>query len=424
MVYNLQKLLEYPPYYTVQKSLIMVHQGYWRNQSLTISVKPNCLTISLGSQQVFSFDLAGRLWTALVNEVSYRRGLDGKVVAKWQTADKSRHRRWLSSEEADNLIQRAHTILNHLLQDLNSAQITLNPPLDAKGWRDLQTAASFDISTAYADALKYRQVYKPVGILPPDQYISVVLQATEGCSFNTCTFCDFYRDRSFRIKQEDEFREHVRAVKTYLSEGLSLRRTIFLGDANALVVPMPRLVRLFEVVHEELDVEKLGGIFAFLDGFSGERKTAEDFALLARLGLKRVYIGMESGHEPLLRFLRKPGTPEDVLQAVRNIKAGGVAVGIIVLLGAGGKKYAEAHVRETIQLINAMPLDLEDLIYFSELIENENLPYVQSAYQSSLEPLSAEERIRQGEQIENALLFHPERGTPHISRYDIREFIY
>lgn len=402
----------------------MVHQGYWKNQSLTISVKPNCLTISLGSQQVFSFDLAGRLWTALVEEISYRRGLDGKVVAKWQTPEKSRKRRWLSPLEADQLVQSANTIVSQILQELSSNKITLSPPLDSKGWRDLQTAATFDVSAAHADAEKYRQVYKPVGILPPDQYISVVLQATEGCSFNTCTFCDFYRDRPFRIKREDEFRNHIQAVKSFLGAGLSLRRTIFLGDANALVVPMPRLIRLFEIVHEELDVEKLGGIFAFLDGFSGERKTREDFAHLAKLGLKRVYIGMESGHEPLLRFLRKPGTPEDVLQAVRNIKAGGVAVGIIVLLGAGGKKFAEAHVRDTIQLINAMPLDLEDLIYFSELIENENLPYVQSAYQSSLEPLSSQERIQQGEQIENALLFDPERGTPHISRYDIREFIY
>ncbi len=402
----------------------MVHQGFWKNQSLTISVKPNCLTISIGSKEVFSYDLAGRLWTALVDEVSYRRGLDGKIVAKWQNPDQTRQRRWLSAQESAALIQRGHLLLNGLLKDLHNNLIHLNPPLAEKGWRDLATAACFDHSTAEADAAKYLQVYKPVGILPPDQYISVVLQAAEGCSFNTCTFCDFYRDRPFRIKRVDEFREHIRAVKSYLGEGLSLRRTIFLGDANALVIPMPRLISLLEVIHEELDVERLGGIFAFLDGFSGERKTPQDFSRLADLGLKRVYIGMESGHEPLLKFLRKPGTPQDVLQAVRNIKAGGVAVGIIVLLGAGGKIFADAHIRDTIHLINAMPLDLDDLIYFSELIEYENLPYVQSAYENSLQPLTAEERLHQGEMIENALVFNPEKGTPHISRYDIREFIY
>ncbi|GAP10645.1 Fe-S oxidoreductase [Bellilinea caldifistulae] len=402
----------------------MVHQGYWKNQSVTISIKTNCLTVSIGSKEVFSYDLAGRLWTALVNEVSYRRGLDGKVVAKWQTPDKNRHRRWLSPDESVNLIQRGHILLNDLLSDLRNNQIKFNPPLDEKGWHDLQIAAAFDNSSAVADAKKYHQVYKPVGILPPDQYISVVLQAAEGCSFNTCTFCDFYRDRPFRIKRVDEFREHIRAVKAFLGEGLSLRRTIFLGDANALVIPMPRLISLLEVVHAELDVERLGGIFAFLDGFSGERKTAQDFASLAEMGLKRVYIGMESGHEPLLKFLHKPGTPQDVLQAVRNIKAGGVAVGIIVLLGAGGKTYADAHVQDTSQLINAMPLDAEDLIYFSELVENENLPYVQTAYQTSLQPLSAAERIQQGEAIEANLVFGSKSGTPHISRYDIREFVY
>lgn len=401
----------------------MVHQGLWNNQSITISVKENCLTISLGSREVFSYDLAGRLWTALVDEVSYRRGLDGKIVTKWQTAERTRQRRWLTPQESADLIERGHTLLTNLQNDLSSQIIVLNPSLNDKGWRDLQTAAAFDKAAAESDALNYLRVYKPIGILPPDQYISVVLQAAEGCSFNTCTFCDFYRDRAFRIKREDEFREHIRAVKAFLGEGLSLRRTIFLGDANALVIPMRRLISLLEIIHQELDVEKLGGIFAFLDGFSGERKTPQDFARLAELGLKRVYIGMESGHEPLLKFLHKPGTPQDVLQAVRNIKEGGVAVGIIVLLGAGGKAYAQAHIQDTIHLINAMPLDLEDLIYFSELVENENLPYVQTAYENSLRPLSADERIQQGEAIENGLVFGG-KGTPHISRYDIREFVY
>jgi radical SAM superfamily enzyme YgiQ (UPF0313 family) len=56
-----------------------------------------------------------------------------------------------------------------------------------------------------------------------------------------------------------------------------------------------------------LDVEQLGGIYAFLDGFSGERKSPEDYAELAQRGLKRVYIGMESGNNDLLHFLKKPG---------------------------------------------------------------------------------------------------------------------
>ena len=147
-------------------------------------------------------------------------------------------------------------------------------------------------------------------------------------------------------------------------------------------------------------------------------------AHLAERGLKRVYIGMESGNPDLLRLLKKPGRPEDVLQAVRAMKEGGVSVGIIVLLGAGGKQYASGHVKDTVRALNSMPLDLDDLMYFSELVEGEGMEYTRDAYALQLMPLTPAERIRQGEEIESQLRFGDKGGTPHISRYDIREFVY
>jgi len=288
----------------------------------------------------------------------------------------------------------------------------------------LEHALRFNQERYRQDVQNYYQVYRPVGILPPDQYMSVVLQATEGCSFNTCTFCNFYRNRPFRIKHVDEFRRHALAVKQFLGDGLLLRRTIFLGDANALVAPMSRLVELLEVTREQFDVERLLGIYAFLDGFSGEKKTVADYKALAGMGIKRIYIGMESGSEELLRFLKKPGKPENVIKSVHAIKASGISVGLIVLLGAGGRFYSSIHVRETTAALNAMPLDLDDLVYFSELIMDEGLEYTRDAYQQELHPLTPAERIVQQAEIENGLVFKEKSGIPHISRYDIREFVY
>ncbi len=404
----------------------MVILGKYRNQSLTLSIKPGCITFSLGgvsNSSVYSFDTTGRLWTAMLAGISYRRGLDGKVVAKWGSGE-VRQRRWLSPEDAARLEESSRQAAAEVLSCIDSGAAILDNPLPELGRRGLQQAAAFDDSAYRQDVARYRQVYQPVGILPPDQYMAVVLQATEGCSFNTCTFCDFYRGRPFRIKKPEDFRLHAEAVRDYLGEGLKLRRTLFFGDANALVTPMPRLLPLFDVANAIYDVEHLGGIYAFLDGFSGERKTSQDYAELAKRGLKRVYIGMESGSEGLLQFLKKPGKPSDVAHAVEAMKAGGVAVGVIVLLGAGGHAYAKDHVRETVKALNSMPLDLDDIIYFSELIENENLPYTQDAFQAGLKPLTAEERIAQADAIERRLVFSDAGGTPHISRYDIREFVY
>lgn len=410
----------------------MVIFGRWKNQTLTISPKANSLTISLqdkDNSQVYSFDAEGRLWTAMREGISYRRGLNGRTVAKWQTggqtfAETGRDRRWLNPDEAAALEETARQTVSALLDDLQNGEAAINGDLTPPA-RDLfDRTACFTREKYTADVQRYHQVYLPVGILPPDQYMAVVLQATLGCSFNTCTFCTFYRDRRFRIRPPEEFRAHAQAVRDYLGKGLNLRRTIFLGDANALVIPQPRLLKLLDEVHAVYDVEQLGGIYAFLDGFSGEKKTAADYAELARRGMKRIYIGMESGSQDLLRFLNKPGKPEDVLQAVRAIKAGGVAVGIIILLGAGGHHYARRHVQDTIAALNQMPLDLDDLIYFSELIESEGLAYTRDAFQEQMRPLTSPERIAQGEEIEAALHFTEERGVPHISRYDIREFVY
>lgn len=409
----------------------MVILGKWEQHTLSLSLKPSSLTISLQSRagsQVYSFDGEGRLWTAMLEGVSYRRGLNGKIVAKWQAGagpDRfGRERRWLAPEEAQQIEERSRQMAGELLRGLKDGRAMIDAALPESAWKHIERIARFDQARYRQDVQAYHQVYLPVGILPPDQYMAVVLQATEGCSFNTCTFCDFYRGRRFRIKRPDEFLAHAQAVKEFLGEGLSLRRTIFLGDANALAAPMPRLLDLIEIVHQVYDVERLGGIYAFLDGFSGEKKTAEDYARLAQRGMKRIYIGMESGHAELLSILKKPGKPEDVIQAVRAIKAGGAAVGVIVLLGAGGQTYAGAHIRDTIAAINAMPLDLDDLIYFSELVEGEGLEYTRVAYEKRLRPLSAAERAAQGEAIAAGLRFSQQGGTPHISRYDIREFVY
>lgn len=405
----------------------MIILGEWHTRPVAISVKPNCLTVSIDGPheaRVFSFDFAGRLWTAFLDGVSYRRGLDGKILAKWRLSGAARDRRSLFGDEALRIEETARREVGALYGAIQEGHTILKGSLPEAGHLGFQQAIAFDAQSSKADAIRYHQVYKPVGILPPDQYMAVVLQLTEGCSFNTCTFCTFYKDRPFRIKREDEFKAHALAVRDFLGRGLSLRRTIFLGDANALVVPMPRLMPLLDAIHDVYDVGALGGIYAFLDGFSGEKKSVDDYRALRAAGLERVYVGLESGSADLLRFLRKPGEPKDAIHAVRALKAAGVAVGVIVLLGAGGREYAGAHVRDTISTLNAMPLDMNDILYFSELVVSDGLEYARDAFQAGLQPMTADERVAQEDMIRDGLRFDEARGAPHMSRYDIREFVY
>jgi radical SAM superfamily enzyme YgiQ (UPF0313 family) len=237
------------------------------------------------------------------------------------------------------------------------------------------------------ERVAYEKIYKPVTILPPDQYLALYLQATEGCTYNACSFCGFYRDRRFHIKSLEEFRQHILAVRGFFGGGLSLRRSIFLGDANALMIPQQTLRAMFDEINQQFSIQPrhqtkaeediwraahpiyFNGIYSFVDAFSTRRKTIQDFQELSERGLRRVYLGLESGDPELLHFMGKPHSVQDVEQLVTHLKHAGVAVGLVILVGAGGDKYQDTHITGTVNLVNSLPLDQHDLIYFSELID-------------------------------------------------------
>lgn len=421
----------------------------------------------------FSFDLVGRLHGAFVEGVNYRRSLDNRVLAKWANltaTGRERRRRWLEDGEAATLVGRAYA----LARQAATVAGTAPPPVR----HALEQLVRWDWPALQEDRQRFFAVYSPIGILPPDQYLALVLQATHGCSHNACTFCTFYQDIPFRIKTPDQFRQHVVSVLDFFGPALAMRKSIFLGDANALVIPMPQLLVLLEVLSEwqsvrvsgagdhrseamRVSAEKAGinaplhrapllvpsvadqprlsapltsdpltsdllalPLFAFIDAFHVERKSVADWQKLAARGLRRVYIGMESGHNPLLRWLNKPGDAEDVLEAVVKLKAAGVHVSVIILLGAGGDRYADGHVADTVRLLNAMPLGRGDIIYFSDFVDQPGAPYAALASVAGVRGLDATAMRRQETAIRSAFAPRDPRHPPQFSRYNVDEFIY
>ena len=401
-------------------------EGVWQERVFRWRPLEGGWTWSLGLHArvaVYTYEDSGRPWTFIVDGVIYRRALNGTMLAKWRPKGRARQRRRLSQAEALAVEARAREQVAAFLRAWEAGQVTFRQPPPATMRGRMARAVAFDEAASRADAARFGQVYRPIGILPPDQYLAVVVQITEGCSFNTCTFCTFYRGQTFRVRAPAQVEAHARAVRGFLGPGLPMRRGIFLGAANALVAPMPRLLAGLDAVRRVFPEPRFADMFAFLDAFSGERKTEADYAALAARGLRRVYIGLESGHGPLLRFLHKPGEPEDAYHAVRAMKAAGLSVGIIILLGAGGQRFAAGHVRDTIALLNALPLDRDDILYFSELVLTPDMPYAREAVRAGIRALTPDEQRAQQATIVAGLRFAP-AARPRISRYDIREFVY
>jgi radical SAM superfamily enzyme YgiQ (UPF0313 family) len=422
------------------------------SEHVDITIRPgeHLLSVGIGRKDVLTYDRTGRPITIFLGGRTYKRGLDNNVLmimGERSEGGKVRRRRTLGPNEKAALFRRAREIMTTVRERLETGDTTvIVPGLEERQaverveqWLALVT--SMGPEDLAGDRDRFLSTYRPIGILPPDQYLSVVLQGTEGCSYNRCTFCRFYRGIEFRIKSPDEFRDHIRSVKDLLGPAIGLRKTIFLADANAMVIPRDRLIPMMEVINEEFQIgtdagrERGGpprstcrgsfrGIYSFIDSFSGPMKEAGEFAELRDLSIMRLYLGLESGHDPLLRFLDKPGMAADAMKLVGRIKEAGIGVGVIVMAGIGGDRYEQAHVWDTIELVSKMDMGRGDILYVSDFVVHPESEYRRRADLEGIHPLGRGEILAQRTAITRSLKDDARRRGYKIAPYQIEDFIY
>ncbi|MBS2036200.1 radical SAM protein [bacterium] len=303
-----------------------------------------------------------------------------------------------------------------------------------RGWGErLQERFAFDceswLSGLEVDAQEFSRIYRPISILPPDQYRSLVLQLTEGCAYNRCSFCNLYRDRPYRCKDSAEFSHHIGQVVNYFGAALPWRRGVFLGDANAAGVSTRRLREALEQVRTTFP----GGpqhplefhrVSCFQDTFTGKLRSLEDWRALRRLGLCQVHLGVESGSSEVLRLLQKPLANQRVVELVERLQQADIEVSLIFLLGAGGKQLAELHLSETCKLLGRMNLSCRDRVYLSDLLVHSGSEYARLSLEAGLTALSRWECRQQARQLRENLGYPaPPKGTP-VALYDVRQFVY
>ena len=68
---------------------------------------------------------------------------------------------------------------------------------------------------------------------PPSEAESWILQATIGCSWNHCTYCDMYRAKRFRVRPLSDILEDVQLARQRLGPDVD---KVFVADGDALVL--------------------------------------------------------------------------------------------------------------------------------------------------------------------------------------------
>ncbi len=194
---------------------------------------------------------------------------------------------------------------------------------------------------------------------PPSEWKSLILQVTNGCSWNKCTFCDMYTSDSkkFKPKKIDLIEQEIIKVA---QTGITTRR-VFLADGDAMMLPFNRLKEILELI--KLHLPQVSRVSSYCLPRNLGNKTVEQLAQLKALGLKLLYVGCESGDDEVLALIEKGETYQSSLIALNKIKQAGMQSSVMILNGLGGPELSKQHAINSAKLMNeAQPDFLSTLV--------------------------------------------------------------
>ena len=183
---------------------------------------------------------------------------------------------------------------------------------------------------------------------PPSEANSLILQVTNGCSWNHCTFCEMYTDeqKKFRPKALEKIRQDL-SDSTHSTWPV---KRIFLADGDAMTLSFKRLNEILLAIKEFYpDVQRIS---AYCLPRNLKNKTVDELKQLRQLGLSLVYVGCESGDDTVLEKITKGETWQSSLDALLKLQQAGIKRSVMILNGLGGTRYSEQHAIHSAQLMN------------------------------------------------------------------------
>ena len=181
---------------------------------------------------------------------------------------------------------------------------------------------------------------------PPSEAKSLIIQITEGCSHNKCTFCAMYKKKQFRLKSEDELNKHINLLKQYYSAS----ERIFLADGNVLCLETKRIINLLKLIkHEFPKVKRISSYSGPLDLI---RKSHEELELINKEGLELLYMGVESGSDKVLSMIKKGVNQQQMIEAGQKAIKSGFKISCMIISGLGGTELIEEHAVDSARVIS------------------------------------------------------------------------
>jgi radical SAM superfamily enzyme YgiQ (UPF0313 family) len=188
---------------------------------------------------------------------------------------------------------------------------------------------------------------------PPSEAHSYVLQATIGCSWNKCTYCDMYRDKPvFRVRELGETLEDIAEAGRRYGPNVD---KVFIADGDALVMNLSTWHPILDACRATFP--RLRQISCYATAQNVLEKSDDELRELRELGLNLLYMGPESGDDRVLKRIAKGARRADFIAAAQRARAANMKLSAIFLLGAGGVALSHEHAEASGTLATEMDPD-------------------------------------------------------------------
>ncbi|MGB9825468.1 MAG: radical SAM protein, partial [Desulfofundulus sp.] len=259
--------------------------------------------------------------------------------------------------------------------------------------------------------LQHGKGYHEMGpIRPPSEGKdrSLLVRVTRNCPWNRCEFCRTYKNKTYSLRGVEEIKADIDTVKAlageikavswrfgfrgvigqeavgaFINENPALysraynnseiverrleslfnvvqwlssgARTVFLQDANAPQIRTADLVEILCYLKESFPT--IERITSYARSKTIARKSPEDLKRLREAGLTRLHIGLESGCDEVLAFIKKGATAAEHVLAGQKTRGAGIELSEYYMPGLGGKKWSRKHALESARVLNEIDPD-------------------------------------------------------------------
>ena len=183
---------------------------------------------------------------------------------------------------------------------------------------------------------------------PPSEAKSLIFQVTLGCSFNECSFCDMYRSKEYSERSWEEVKSEIDLMAKTLPD----TTRIFLADGDALNLSTDYMIQIVKYIYQKFS--NLERVSCYAMPMNLLKKTPDELNMMNKAGLNRLYLGIETGNDIILKKVTKGATQSTMIKSCKKAQDAGFTLSCMVILGLGGSKYTKENAVDTAKVINAV----------------------------------------------------------------------